>query len=120
MHSVKNRFLMRLKNLSGGLYRRYWLPMTARDLLVIGGALFVEPSSLAAFWHLLRCLPRALRARQAIMRRRRIDDATLAAWFNFEPMSMPIGEPSELLPTQAAADQVARAGSPHPAATSTI
>jgi len=120
MHSVKNRFLMRLKNSSAGLYRRYWLPMTARDLLVIGGALFVEPPSLAAFWHLLRCLPRALRARRTIMRRRRIDDATLAMWFSFEPMSMPIGESSELWPQPAGADAVVRAGSSQTATTSTI
>jgi hypothetical protein len=120
MHSVKNRFLMRLKNSSAGLYRRYWLPMTLRDLLVIGGALLAEPSSLAAFWHLLRCLPRALRARQAIMHRRRIDDATLARWFSFEPMSLPIGEASELRPQPAGADAEVRAGRPHTATTSTI
>ena len=35
MHSVKNRFLMRIKNATPGLYRRYWLPMTIRDLVVI-------------------------------------------------------------------------------------
>ena len=34
MHSVKNRFLMRIKNMTGGLYRRFWLPATVRDLLV--------------------------------------------------------------------------------------
>src|SRR5579872_6327935 len=33
MHSVKNRFLMRIKNATPALYRRYWLPMTVRDLL---------------------------------------------------------------------------------------
>jgi GT2 family glycosyltransferase len=90
MHSVKNRFLMRLKNTSPGLYRRYWLPMTLRDLLVIGGALLCEPGSLAAFWLLAKCLPRALRARRTIMQRRRIDDDTLAGWFNFDPVSMPM------------------------------
>ena len=26
MHSVKNRFLMRIKNMTGDLYRRHWLP----------------------------------------------------------------------------------------------
>jgi GT2 family glycosyltransferase len=95
MHSVKNRFLMRLKNTSAGLYRRYWLPMTLRDLLVIGGTVFAEPTSLAAFWHLAKCLPRALRARREIMRRRRIDDAALASWFNFEPVSIPVAQDAE-------------------------
>jgi hypothetical protein len=85
---------MRIKNASAGLYRRYWLPMTLRDLVVIGGALVAEPGSLAAFWHLAKCLPRALRARRAIMSRRRIDDATLASWFSFEPVALPVAPPA--------------------------
>jgi GT2 family glycosyltransferase len=120
MHSVKNRFLMRLKNTSAGLYRRYWLPMTTRDLLVIFGAVFVEPSSLTAFWLLLRCLPRALRARRLIMRRRRIDDATLAGWFSFEPVSMPLGERQELWLQKAGTDPLVGADGPHTETTSTV
>jgi hypothetical protein len=89
---VKNRFLMRIKNASGGLYRRFWLPMTCRDLLVIGGAVFLEPGSIPAFWRLLACLPRALRARRQIMQRRRIDDEALARWFSFDPVAMPMGQ----------------------------
>jgi GT2 family glycosyltransferase len=93
MHSVKNRFLMRIKNVTPGLYRRFWLPMTARDLLVLGGSLLWEPTSLAAFWHILRCLPRALYRRRLIMCRRRISDEALAAWFCFEPAAIPVGQP---------------------------
>jgi len=90
MHSVKNRFLMRIKNATSGLYRKFWLPMTARDLVVLGGTLFWEPSSLAAFWHIVRCLPRTLYRRRQIMCRRRISDEALAEWFRFEPASMPV------------------------------
>jgi hypothetical protein len=86
---------MRIKNASGGLYRRYWLPMTLRDLAVIGGVLVSEPGSLAAFWHLAKCLPRAFRARKTIMSRRRIDDATLASWFSFEPVAFAAGQAAE-------------------------
>jgi GT2 family glycosyltransferase len=89
MHSVKNRFLMRVKNATAGLYRRYWLPMTWRDIVVIGGTLLTEPGSLPAYWHLVRCLPRALRQRREIMRRRRVSDDVLASWFCFEPASQP-------------------------------
>jgi GT2 family glycosyltransferase len=92
MHSVKNRFLMRIKNSTGGLYRRFWLPMTLRDLLVIGGAAFGEPGSLAAFWRLAKCLPQALRDRREIMARRRVDDQAVAEWFSFEPVARVIGE----------------------------
>jgi GT2 family glycosyltransferase len=81
MHSVKNRFLMRIKNATGGLYRRYWLPATARDLLVVAGCLFWEQESLPAFWAVIRGLPRALEHRRAIQSRRRVSDANLATWF---------------------------------------
>jgi GT2 family glycosyltransferase len=92
MHSVKNRFLMRVKNVTGGVYRRHWLPITLRDILVAGGAALVEPSSLPAFWQAAKCLPRALRQRREIMSRRRVDDEALAQWFGFKPAAMPIGE----------------------------
>jgi GT2 family glycosyltransferase len=82
MHSVKNRFLMRIKNATPGLYRRYWLPMTMRDLLVLGGAILWEPASLPAFWRVARCLPRAIKQRRQIMARRKVSDQELAELFN--------------------------------------
>jgi GT2 family glycosyltransferase len=91
MHSVKNRFLMRIKNTTGGLYRRFWLPMTLRDLLVIGGAALSEPASLAAFWHLAKCAPQAVRDRREIMSRRRVDDRAVAEWFSFQPVAQAVG-----------------------------
>ncbi|MGH9662734.1 MAG: glycosyltransferase family 2 protein, partial [Bryobacteraceae bacterium] len=54
MHSVKNRFLMRIKNISPELYRKNWLSITARDLAVVGCCLLWEHSSLRAFWFLAR------------------------------------------------------------------
>ena len=35
MHSVKNRFLMRIKNISPDLYWRNWFSITARDITVV-------------------------------------------------------------------------------------
>jgi GT2 family glycosyltransferase len=81
MHSVKNRFLMRIKNVTPGLYRRYWLPMTLRDLVVMGGSIFWEPSSLRAFWRVAKCLPRAVKQRRQIMARRRVSDEELVDLF---------------------------------------
>jgi GT2 family glycosyltransferase len=89
MHSVKNRFLMRTNNITGDLYRRHFLSITARDLVVLGGCLLVEPASLPAFWRFARCLPRALARRRQILTRRRISDGELASWFSFEPSSQP-------------------------------
>jgi GT2 family glycosyltransferase len=90
MHSVKNRFLMRIKNTAGGLYRRCWLPATLRDLVVIGACFIYEPSSLPAFWHLAKCLPAALRKRREILRRRRVSDEELARWFRSSPVAEPV------------------------------
>jgi GT2 family glycosyltransferase len=98
MHSVKNRFLMRIKNATGGICRRFWLPMAARDLVVLGGAMFWEPSSLKAFWHVAQAMPRALRQRREIMARRRVADEDLAQWFRFRPAA----RPAERIPAMAA------------------
>lgn len=89
MHSVKNRFLMRVKNATFGLWRRYWLPMLFRDMVVLGGCLLCEPASLPAFWQAARCLPGALRRRRFIMQRRRVGDKALASWFNSRPSAQP-------------------------------
>jgi GT2 family glycosyltransferase len=91
MHSVKNRFLMRIKNATAGVCRRCWLPMLARDLVVVGGAILWEPTSMKALWQAARALPRALHQRRIIMSRRRVDDEELAEWFSFSPVAHPVG-----------------------------
>jgi len=100
MHSVKNRFLMRVKNMTGGLYRRFWLPVTARDLLVVGGCLFWEPRSLPAFWRVAKCMPRAFHKRRWIMSRRRVSDEVLANWFNTQPSSLPMTRVARVYQTE--------------------
>jgi GT2 family glycosyltransferase len=91
MHSVKNRFLMRVKNCSTGLFLRYWRQMLLRDLLVVGGCCLKEPRSLPAFWYLTLGLRRALARRRDIMSRRRVSDQALARWFGAEPAAEPAG-----------------------------
>jgi GT2 family glycosyltransferase len=98
MHSVKNRFLMRIKNATPDLYRRYWLPMTARDLAVVGGCLVAEPRSLEAFWQLARGFRSAWRRRRIIMNRRRASDEALARWFSFQPAAEPLTGTTALEP----------------------
>ncbi|MBN8733281.1 MAG: glycosyltransferase family 2 protein [Acidobacteria bacterium] len=85
MHSVKNRFLMRVKNLTWPVWRLCWLPALARDLTVVGGCLFAEPSSLPAFWHFARALPAALRERRRIMARLDPTAARIGHWFHSAP-----------------------------------
>lgn len=89
MHSVKNRFLMRLKNMTGDLYRRNWLSITFRDAVVIGCCLVREHTSLNALWYVARNWRRVLAKRREIMSRRRVSDEYIASWFSFEPVSKP-------------------------------
>jgi GT2 family glycosyltransferase len=90
MHSVKNRFLMRIKNGTWMLYRRFGLAITVRDVTVVGGCLVYEIRSLRAFWLVLRCLPRAWRKRREIMSRRRASEAYIVSWFSYNPVSFPV------------------------------
>jgi GT2 family glycosyltransferase len=82
MHSVKNRFLMRVKNLTPDVWTACRTKTLWRDALVLGGCLFTEPSSLPAFVHFFRALPQALRDRKQILALRRATAAELAPWFN--------------------------------------
>lgn len=87
MHSVKNRFLMRVKNISGDLYRRNWFSITVRDIMVVGCCLIWEHTSLRAFWHLANNWKRLLEKRRLIQGRRSVDDEYMASWFQYEPVS---------------------------------
>jgi GT2 family glycosyltransferase len=93
MHSVKNRFLMRIKNMTADLYRRNWLAITARDVLVVGCCVLREQTSLRAFWYLARNWRRVYEKRREIMRRRRVSDEYMARWFSDQPVSAPAGRP---------------------------
>jgi GT2 family glycosyltransferase len=87
MHSVKNRFIMRIKNISGDLYWRNLVSITARDLLVVLCCLFWEHTSLRAFWFLLRNWKRILAKRREIQKRRRADHDYIASWFKYTPVA---------------------------------
>jgi GT2 family glycosyltransferase len=89
MHSVKNRFLMRLKNMTPSLYRKNWLSITARDLIVMGCCVVREQSSLKAFWYIARNWRRVLEKRDEIMKRRRVSDEYLSSWFSYDPVAKP-------------------------------
>src|SRR6266852_3910299 len=89
MHSVKNRFLMRIKNMTGDLYRRNWFSITARDIVVFSCCLVREQSSLKAFWYIARNWNRVLAKQREIMSRKRVDDDYIASWFRYKPVSAP-------------------------------
>src|SRR5579863_2922332 len=89
MHSVKNRFLLRMKNMTWDLYRRNWFSITLRDLVVVGCCLLWEHTSLKAFPFLMRNWKSVVAKRREIMMRQRVDDAYMASWFSFQPVSKP-------------------------------
>lgn len=80
-YSVRNRFLLRMKNQTAGHALRFLLPAVARDLQVIGYVLLKERSSLGALSDVFRLWRAMMAKRRAIMARRRRPDAEMIAWF---------------------------------------
>jgi hypothetical protein len=103
MHSVKNRFMMRVKNISWDLYRRNFVSITTRDLLVFAACLVREHSSLKAFWYVAKNFRSMLEKRAEIMRRKRVSDEYIASWFRYQPVSHPAPKPSVKALARAAA-----------------
>ncbi len=106
MHSVKNRFLMRIKNISGSLYWQNLGAITWRDLVVVSCCLLREHSSLKAFWYVALNWPRFLEKRREIMKRKRVTDEYIASWFSHEPVSLPL----PIMPERQAAQTKAARG----------
>jgi GT2 family glycosyltransferase len=81
MHSVKNRFLLRIKNEGLLLALRNAPWELTRDLLVLGAAMTIERSSFPAFVWLWQHRRRVLRKRRLVQQGRRVSDRDLARWF---------------------------------------
>lgn len=81
MHSVKNRFLLRIKNEGAYLALRNAPFELARDLVVLLAALTIERTSLPAFSWLWRNRACVIAKRRAIQQRRKVSDRELARWF---------------------------------------
>jgi GT2 family glycosyltransferase len=80
-HSVKNRFLLRLNNMTRSLYIRDFVHISVRDAAVVGYVLVREWSSIGALFYVVRHWPRLWRKRQTIQARKRIDGLELDRWF---------------------------------------
>ena len=88
-YSVRNRFLLRIKNQTFGHALRFALPTIARDLQVVGYVLLKERSSVGALRDVLRLWPRTWAKRRGIMARRRRPTGEMIAWFTQEPQPRP-------------------------------
>ncbi len=85
MHSVKNRFLLRINNQAAGQAIATCIPTLARDLVVLGACLTVERSSLPAFGWLWRNRKRLWGKRREIQAKVREKGAP-------HPVPLPPGE----------------------------
>jgi GT2 family glycosyltransferase len=80
-YSVRNRFLLRMKNQTADHALRFLLPTVARDLQVIGYVLLKERSSAGALGDVFRLWRTTMTKRRAIMSRRRRPTSEMIAWF---------------------------------------
>lgn len=88
-HSVKNRFLLRMKNQTAGHALRYLVPTLFRDVLVLGALLTVEWSSLPAIPWLWKNRRHVFSKRRDIMSRRARPEAEVNRWFRRDFDSRP-------------------------------
>jgi len=80
-HSVKNRFLLRINNMSGDLYRRDFWRITGRDALVVGYVFLREWTSAPALAYIVRHLPKLLRKRRLIQAKVKVKPGEISPWF---------------------------------------
>jgi GT2 family glycosyltransferase len=81
MHSFKNRFLLRIKNMDPGTYARFFIPITTRDAAALAYVLLRERSSLPGISLLIRALPHAWSCRKLLKKRRKVTAREMRYWF---------------------------------------
>lgn len=89
-HSLKNRYLMRTKNIDSVVWRKCCPFFLVRDLGILGYVLLRERSSLAAYRDYWRFRHRALAKRRQIQLKRKTGAREIARWFSFRPVAYDI------------------------------
>ncbi|HEX2163098.1 MAG TPA: glycosyltransferase, partial [Thermoanaerobaculia bacterium] len=88
LHSLKNRYLLRVYHQTGRNLLRTLLPAAARDLAALAYVLAAERSSLPAYAWLWRHRRELLARRRAIQARRRVPPAEIDRWFGIEGLPL--------------------------------
>jgi GT2 family glycosyltransferase len=96
MHSVKNRFLLRIKNQTMVEFLALFLPSFFRDLQVLVYVVLFERSSLPGLVFVARHLRRVRSKRRQIMSRRRTNGRDMLRWFRYHPVAYDTGGSQEL------------------------
>ena len=86
-HSVKNRFLMRAKNISLPLYQRLFPSVTWRDAMILGYTILVDRRLASAFSYLWKRRTVIWAKRKWIQSRRCVPDSEIAKWISNAPVS---------------------------------
>jgi GT2 family glycosyltransferase len=89
-HSLKNRYLMRIKNMDSAVRRRCFPYMWIRDAGILVYALFFEWSSLPAYREVWRLRHRFRKKREHVQSTRAVRSDALADWFSFTPQALDV------------------------------
>ena len=87
MHSVKNRFLLRIKNMPFLTWLKYFIPITFRDICVVVYVCLVEWSSLRAFIKVVSLLRSFFRKRRTVLGKAKISRRQMEVWFSKKSIS---------------------------------
>ena len=82
LHSLKNRYLLRVYHQTGGNLLRTFFPALIRDVAALGWVLLRERSSLGAYGWLWRNRREILQRRRTIQGRRTVPPGTIDRWFS--------------------------------------
>lgn len=92
-HCVKNRFLMRAKNISLRLYLRLILPVTWRDCLIVAYSLLFDRNMLSGLRYVWDRRTAIWEKRRLIRSHCRVSDAELTKWFSNWPTAFKLDTP---------------------------
>jgi GT2 family glycosyltransferase len=84
LHSLKNRYLLRIDHQTGRNFLRTFLPTLARDLAALGWVLLRERSSLAAYGWLWRNRRDLFKRRRIVQGRRTVPAREVDRWFDHQ------------------------------------
>ena len=90
MHSTKNRFIMRIKNITPRVYWKVLLPTTIRDLGIFAYVLCRERSSISGLLWIVKNWRKTWRKRRWVQARVKVSSSEIEFWFNRHPMAKPL------------------------------
>jgi len=89
-HSLKNRYLMRMKNLDGAVRRECFPYMWVRDLGIFLYVLLFEWSSLPAYREIWNLREKFRNKRYHVQSSRRVSPDAIAPWFTCVPKAVDV------------------------------